>query len=717
MDILNPLLQLSFFAIFGVAIWRYVRQPSPIALALVGVFATTAGIFAISVLNLVWPGISQALQPLAIVLLMAQPFLIMLLITLIRPLPRWGLLAVFAGFVAASAGLLLPADRLVAVLFFVAGYFVLVEGAAAVLFVREGRRRYGLPRLRLALAGVATAFFGASIFVASVGAAATDPGAPSPTIVLARLAALGAGVGYLAAFVPPLWLRNIGQRAIAFDVARDIVAAQAGTEPGVLWRRLGLAARDILGARQVSIVDARGDSLAETDEDRASDSPGRAPAASERPLTEVEVPILVEDRPWARVTAELEGRPLFVEDDLQVIALLGLITVRAVEREEAIVRLGEARRELAESAAVRASEARFRALLEAHPNAVLAVDADGLVTWATGPTSELFGRPADQLPGVLLTELIQLDSPVLGEFSRANGDRQLETTGRRLDGTAFPADAAFTSFDLDGQRYELIVVSDASWRQEANLLRDRFLGILSHELRTPITSIYGGTQLLQKRAKRLDEAARSELLGSIAAESERLQRIIENLLVLARVERRADFFDPHPVVVRPVLSELVERERPLWPEMTIRLTVPPGLPLVAADEEYLSLILRNLLSNAAKYAGPQSVVEVSVAQADAELEFCVRDDGPGIRQEEAEQLFSLYFRSPTGLTGAQGAGIGLFVCRGLVKAMNGRIWARPRPEGGAEFGFTLPLYRETGEESPGNVAAAPGKLRTANPAT
>ena len=323
-----------------------------------------------------------------------------------------------------------------------------------------------------------------------------------------------------------------------------------------------------------------------------------------------------------------------------------------------------------------------------------------MVSWATGPTGDIFGRPAEELAGTRLADLVDVQSAegvaITGENMPV---RRLQAIGRRSDGRTFPADVAINSFQLDDLAYELYVVSDASWRHEANLMRDRFLGILSHELRTPITSIYGGTQLLLKRSDRLDEATRTELMTSVAAEAERLQRIIENLLVLARVERGADFFDPRPVTLKAVLTEFVGHESRLWPDMHINLTVGRGLPLVAADEEYLALILRNLISNAAKYAGQRSTVEIVASHSgdadDGTGEVSVRvfDDGPGISEAEADQLFGLYYRSSEA-TAVPGAGIGLFVCRGLVSAMGGRIWARPRPEGGAEFGFSLPVYAE-----------------------
>jgi hypothetical protein len=114
--------------------------------------------------------------------------------------------------------------------------------------------------------------------------------------------------------------------------------------------------------------------------------------------------------------------------------------------------------------------------------------------------------------------------------------------------------------------------------------------------------------------------------------------------------------------------------------------------MVAADEEYLAQIMRNLLSNAAKYSGTGSTVEVSLEDGDGEVLIRVRDNGPGISEDDADRLFNLYYRSSVAAQTAPGAGIGLFVCRELVAAMGGRIWAHARPEGGSEFGFSIPAY-------------------------
>jgi signal transduction histidine kinase len=268
-----------------------------------------------------------------------------------------------------------------------------------------------------------------------------------------------------------------------------------------------------------------------------------------------------------------------------------------------------------------------------------------------------------------------------------------ETTGHRLDGTDFPAEIARTAFELDGRPFQLAVVSDVSWRQAAAQIRDRFLGVLSHELRTPVTSIYGGTQLLLGRGARLDEETRTELLVGVAAESERLQRMIENLVALARIERGAEFSAGRPVLLDRVIGDIIRRERQLWPDLTITLDVPTPVQMVEAEEEYIAQIVRNLISNAAKYGGPGSMIEVELEDdPDGSVAVRVCDNGPGLGDEDAEKLFSLYYRSASHAAVAPGAGIGLFICRELVTLMGGRIWATSRPEGGAEFGFTLPAY-------------------------
>jgi PAS domain S-box-containing protein len=727
LDYLTVILQLTFYILFVATLARFLRRPSRLELAVVAVFGSTAAIFGYSLVNGFAPGLLEPIRPVIIGALLAQPVLVFWMVGMVERVPRWVVPAIFVAFLISVAGIVLAPPRTAVVTLFVAAYFIVGEGGAGIMLIRGSQRRYGLARVRLALAGIGSLLFGGSIFIAAVGSAAAGAAATDPAATfVSRLGAVIAALAYLAAFAPPRALRNLAQRAIAFDLARDLVVSPTSTDPAMMWRSLGLAARDILGAREVVITDPGGrlvattESQAEETTPATSDSAASVKLAPDRssgppPAGEATLDIgLAPDGRGQRLVASIDGLPLFIEDDMAAVKLLGSMTIRAVEREEAVINLAEARRELEGAAAVRASEARFRALLAADPNAVLAVDHSGVVSWATGPTGDVFGRPAHELAGMPLSELVELDSADMSQIPDTDHRvRRVQALGRRPDGETFPADVAITPFELDDVSFDLFVVSDASWRHEANLMRDRFLGILSHELRTPITSIYGGTQRLLKPGSRLDDGSRSELMAGVAAEAERLQRIIENLLVLARVERGADFFDPRPVTLRAALGDIVNHESRFWPEMEIKLHVGRALPLAAADEEYLALILRNLLSNAAKYAGAAARVEVVAEQgateADGHETVSVRvlDNGPGITEPESDQLFSLYYRSSSA-GAAPGAGIGLFVCRGLVTAMGGSIWAKPRPEGGAEFGFSLPVYTEATIPAPKatRVAAA-----------
>jgi K+-sensing histidine kinase KdpD len=148
------------------------------------------------------------------------------------------------------------------------------------------------------------------------------------------------------------------------------------------------------------------------------------------------------------------------------------------------------------------------------------------------------------------------------------------------------------------------------------------------------------------------------------------------------------------VLLQRVLAAAIRLEAAHWPATRIDLTGPANLAAAVGDAIYVEQVIRNLLSNASKYSPPETTVEVRLAETDDEVVVRVLDRGRGFQSDETTDLFELFYRSPTTAAQASGAGIGLFVCRRLVNAMGGRIWARPRSGGGAEFGFALRRYRE-----------------------
>ena len=387
------------------------------------------------------------------------------------------------------------------------------------------------------------------------------------------------------------------------------------------------------------------------------------------------------------------GRPLFLEDDVALIDLLGSLTARAVERERAMATLADAERTVIETTAIRASEARFRALLDAEPNAMLSVDEAGQVLWCTRSAERMFSAESSDLVGRPLDSLVAPANEARRPGAATSGAVRYETTGTRDDGSTFPAEVAFSSLEFDGAPATLAVVADISWRYDAEELRDRFIGVLSHELRTPITSIFGGAQVLLRRGSDLDVETRDELLTQVAGRGRaaRADGREPPDPGPGRARRRGRGRQPGPppadrpggrgARARDVAIDGPRRGRARTPATRGRRRgvhrPDPAQPHLQRREVRRS-------------RPPRSGSSIS-SEPDGSIAVRVRDDGPGIDPAESESLFSLYFRS-TSSKAAPGSGIGLFVCRELVGAMGGSAWARPGPERGAEFGFALPLY-------------------------
>ncbi len=220
--------------------------------------------------------------------------------------------------------------------------------------------------------------------------------------------------------------------------------------------------------------------------------------------------------------------------------------------------------------------------------------------------------------------------------------------------------------------------------------RDAFLGVLSHEIRSPITTLYGMTELLRTRRHTMDPEKVGEQLDDIGAEAERLRRLTEDLLVLSRAEGGRLEVAPNPISVGPLVRAAAKAEGARATSHEIDVETSYSLPIVLGEDVYVEQVLRNYLGNAAKYSPPGTTIRVTADAEDGGAAVRVIDAGPGLPDGPADRLFELFYRAPEASASTSGAGIGLFVCRKLVEAMNGRVWARPAETGGAEFGFWLP---------------------------
>jgi signal transduction histidine kinase/transcriptional regulator with GAF, ATPase, and Fis domain len=287
-----------------------------------------------------------------------------------------------------------------------------------------------------------------------------------------------------------------------------------------------------------------------------------------------------------------------------------------------------------------------------------------------------------------LSDLPVARSLAKGEVVAGEEIRVLRDDG--TEGTILQTSAPI--FDAGGDIAGAVVVTlDISERKRAEQLRDAFLGVLSHELRTPVTTIYAASQFLSSRGDRLDAQSRRELAEDIVAESERLDRMVDDLLVLARAERGFDMTVRGAALVQHKLELVVSSMVTAWPNRHFTCQMPDDVPPVTGDEDYLEHVLRNLIGNAAKYGSSEIWIQVGV-RGDT-VSITVSDDGPGIDPAERERIFEIFARIKS-TSRLPGAGIGLFVVRQLIEAMGGTISVANRPEGGAAFTVVLPRYVE-----------------------
>jgi signal transduction histidine kinase len=227
--------------------------------------------------------------------------------------------------------------------------------------------------------------------------------------------------------------------------------------------------------------------------------------------------------------------------------------------------------------------------------------------------------------------------------------------------------------------------------QRAAALRDAFIGVISHELRTPVTTIHGLARILRRRGSTIDPEIHDQAIVDIEEEADRLARLIEDLLVLSRVEGGRVPIEAEPINLARLVRHIVGTESDRHPNHEYRFEEATDIRLAAGEPTYVEQVVRNLLSNAAKYSPTGTPIDIVVAADDRGVALRVLDRGIGVDPESAARAFDLFFRTRDATQVAGGAGIGLFVCRQLIEAMGGRTWMTPRAGGGTEVGFSLPV--------------------------
>ena len=237
------------------------------------------------------------------------------------------------------------------------------------------------------------------------------------------------------------------------------------------------------------------------------------------------------------------------------------------------------------------------------------------------------------------------------------------------------------------------VVERRRLQQEVKELRASFTSMLVHDLRAPLTVIKGYADMFETSGDALADKHR-RYLTSIQASCARMLRLIGDILDVSKIEADRLTLEVKPLDLGALVAEIAEQVRPVAQQRAIHLSVKvaTGLASVQADAHRMEQVLSNLLNNALKFTPERGAIGVDVAAVDGELEVAVSDTGPGIPSHEMQRLFKKFSQTSTGKAStAPGTGLGLLICRHLVEAHGGRIWAESKVGHGSRFILRMPF--------------------------
>ncbi|MPZ24089.1 MAG: PAS domain S-box protein [Dehalococcoidia bacterium] len=362
--------------------------------------------------------------------------------------------------------------------------------------------------------------------------------------------------------------------------------------------------------------------------------------------------------------------------------------------------LGAARRELAVSSRAQRTRVRLDAVIDSMPDGVALFDRDGLVVRVNDAAAEMWGMPAEEIvllspdrmtnPNVLRDQqgnevgFEGLPSTIALRENRPVQDLYLtmEREGRRMDilATAAPL------HDEDGTPEGAVAVwHDVTALRSVERLKDEFLSFAAHELRTPLTIVKGYASALSRK---LDDESDKEMAAAINEESDRIALLINQLLDVSRVESGSISFEPRRVEVVDVIEQVVSRHRDVDSQRRIGVDAGPEAWCVT-DEDALKQVLDNLISNARKYSGADSPIDIAVRELNGNLEVSVTDQGVGIPPDELSRIGEKLFRASTART-QEGSGLGLYIARHYLELQGGGLKVESELDAGSTFTVVLP---------------------------
>jgi len=351
-------------------------------------------------------------------------------------------------------------------------------------------------------------------------------------------------------------------------------------------------------------------------------------------------------------------------------------------------------------------------ILESVGDGIYGIDLEGRITFINVAGAHALGYNPEQLIGRDLHEVVhhshadgtpysKSTNPILQALRRGESIRMRDEVFWRHDGSSFPVEYSANPLLEDGQISGMVVAfQDVSERRRLERMKDEFISTVSHELRTPLTSLRASLGLISSGTLDKRPEKQRQMLDMAIGNSDRLIRLVNDILDFEKVEKGKLALDRQPVEAIDLLRRAADVAYTSASQVRITLRVDAAPAKILADEERILQVLNELVANAMKFSPPDTTIRLSAKPCSgdasqsppaAEVCFMVEDQGRGIAPEKLERIFDRFQQGDASDSRALGGtGLGLALCRSIVEQHGGRIWAESIPGKGSRFHFTIP---------------------------
>lgn len=348
------------------------------------------------------------------------------------------------------------------------------------------------------------------------------------------------------------------------------------------------------------------------------------------------------------------------------------------------------------------SQTRFARILDIADDAIISIDADQHITLFNQGAEKIFGYTAQEVIGQQIDLLLPLrftkthrhyvaDFSKSPSLARRMGERR-EIFGCRKDGTEFPAEASISKLNMGEETFYTVILRDITERKQIERMKDEFVSVVSHELRTPLTSIHGSLGMLASGLLKADSAQGKRLLQIACDSTDRLVRLINDILNIERIESGRVKMARETCNLADLIKSAINIIQPIADKAGIKLSISSLSTELWADQDRIVQTLTNLLSNAIKFSTPGNTVWLKSEKQNHEVLLAVQDTGRGIPHDKLDSIFERFQQvDSSDSRNHDGTGLGLAICKSIVQQHGGDIWVESTLGEGSTFYFTLPI--------------------------